>query len=320
MSDMYQVSSNPHIRDKSTTSSIMRDVIIALIPATIFGIWNFGIHAALNVAVAVFVAVLAEAAFQHFTKQKITIADLSAVVTGLLLALNVPPKLPLWMTALGALFAIIVAKQIFGGIGQNFMNPALAGRVFLFLSFSAQMTAFTYDKIDGFSGATPLKEIKDTGNADHLLEMFLGTTAGTIGETSAIALLAGGIYLLAKKIIDFRIPLCYLASFIVCMAVCVLATGKYTLSFEFMAAQICGGGLLLGAFFMATDYATSPITPMGRVVFGILLGLLTAVFRMFGPNAEGVSYAIIFCNLLVPIIEKYTVPRMFGAVKEKKEA
>lgn len=175
MSDFYQVSSNPHIRDKSTTASIMRDVMIALLPATVFGIWNFGIHAALNVIVAVAVAVIAEAAFQHFTKQKITIMDFSAAVTGLLLALNVPPSFPLWMTALGAIFAIIVAKQVFGGLGQNFMNPALAGRVFLFLSFSQQMTSFTYD---GVTGATPLRLLKDSKEVTGLSKMFLGTEIG----------------------------------------------------------------------------------------------------------------------------------------------
>ena len=312
MSDLYQVSSNPHIRDKSTTSSIMLDVIIALIPATLFGIWNFGVHAALNVVVAVAAAIAAEAAFQHFTKQKITIRDLSAAVTGLLLALNVPPSFPLWMTILGAVFAIVVAKQVFGGLGQNFMNPALAGRVFLFLSFSKQMAEFTYD---GVTGATPLALLKKTGNVTDLKNMFLGTEAGTIGETSVIALLIGGIYLLVKKIIDYRIPLCYLLSFIVCM----ILFGGHGFSFEFVAAQLCGGGLMLGAFFMATDYATSPITPAGRIVFGILLGILTAIIRVFGSYAEGVSFAIIFCNLLVPIIEKYTVPKMFGAVKHKKE-
>lgn len=313
MSDMFKVSSNPHIREKSTTTSIMLDVIIALIPATLFGIWNFKGAALINIIVAVAAAVGSEAAFQYFTKQKITIRDLSAVVTGLLLALNIPAALPVWMTALGSVFAIIVAKQVFGGIGQNFMNPALAGRVFLFLSFSAQMTSFTYD---GVTGATPLKLLKDSGEVTMLKDMFLGTEAGTIGETSAIALLIGGIYLIVKKIIDIRIPLVYILSFVVCM----ILFGGHGFDVEFLSAQICGGGLLLGAFFMATDYATSPITPVGRIVFGILLGILTAVFRVFGPNAEGVSYAIIFCNLLVPIIEKYTVPRMFGAVKKKKEA
>ena len=212
---MYQVSSNPHIRDKATTASIMRDVIIALIPAALFGIWNFGGMAALNIIVAVAAAVGAEWLFQYFTKQKITVKDLSAVVTGLLLALNVPADLPVWMTAIGSIFAIVVAKQVFGGVGQNFMNPALAGRVFLFLSFSQQMTSFSYD---GVTSATPLKLLKDSGEVTGLKSMFLGTEAGTIGETSVLALLIGAIYLLVKKIIDYRIPLFYLVSFLVCMA------------------------------------------------------------------------------------------------------
>ncbi|MDY5578251.1 MAG: RnfABCDGE type electron transport complex subunit D [Lachnospiraceae bacterium] len=313
MSELYHVSSNPHIRDRATTSSIMLDVIFALVPATLFGIWNFGVHAALNIIVAIIAAVGAEWFFQYITKQKITINDLSAVVTGLLLALNVPPELPLWMTAIGSVFAIVVAKQLFGGIGQNFMNPALAGRVFLFLSFSAQMTTFTYD---GVTGATPLKMLKDSGDVTMLKDMFFGTEAGTIGETSALALLIGGVYLLCKKIIDYRIPFFYLLSFVICM----ILFGGHGFDLEFLAAHLFGGGLMLGAFFMATDYATSPITPAGRIVFGILLGVLTAVLRVFGLNAEGVSYAIIFCNLLVPIIEKYTVPKMFGYVRSKKEA
>lgn len=312
MSELYQVSSNPHIRDKSSTSSIMLDVIIALIPATVFGIWNFGLNAALNVIVAVAIAVGAEAVFQYVTKQKITIHDFSAAVTGLLLALNVPSELPIWMTALGSLFAIVVVKQIFGGLGQNFMNPALAGRVFLFLSFSAAMTSFEYD---GVTGATPLSMIKSSGEVDSLKNMFLGTEAGTIGETSALALLIGGIYLIVKKIIDWKIPVFYILSFVICMTL----FGGQGFDVEFLMAHVCGGGLILGAFFMATDYVTSPITPNGRIVFGILLGILTAIFRVFGPNAEGVSFAIIFGNLLVPLIEKFTVPRAFGIVKASKK-
>ncbi len=312
MSDLYQVSSNPHIRDKSTTSSIMLDVIIALIPATIFGIWNFGLNAILNVAIAIAVAVGTEAVFQYATGQRVTIDDFSAALTGLLLALNVPAELPVWMTAIGALFAILVVKQIFGGLGQNFMNPALAGRVFLFLSFSAAMTTFEYD---GVTGATPLAVLKNSGEVSGLKDMFLGMEAGTIGETSVLALLIGGVYLIVKKIIDWKIPVFYILSF----AICIVAFGGQGFDVEFVAAHICGGGLILGAFFMATDYVTSPITPNGRIVFGILLGILTAIFRVFGPNAEGVSFAIIFCNLLVPMIEKMTVPRAFGIVKTSKK-
>lgn len=309
MSDLYQVSSNPHIRDKSTTASIMRDVIIALLPATVFGIWNFGIHAALNVIVAVAVAVIAEAAFQHFTKQKITIMDFSAAVTGLLLALNVPPSFPLWMTALGAVFAIIVAKQVFGGLGQNFMNPALGARCFLMISFAGRMTNYAYDT---FSGATPLAVLRDGGEAD-VLQMVIGNTAGMIGETSAVAILIGAAYLLWRGVIDLKIPGTYLLTFVVFM----LLFGGHGFDGTYLAAQLAGGGLMLGAWFMATDYVTSPITPRGQIVYGVILGILTGIFRCFGASPEGVSYAIIFSNLLVPLIERFTVPAAFGKAKVK---
>lgn len=305
MSEMYNVSSNPHVRAKDTTSSIMLSVIIALLPATIFGIYNFGYRAAILVAVCVVSCMLFEGAYQYFMKQKVTIKDLSAAVTGLLLALNLPHDFPIWMAVIGCGFAIIVVKQVFGGLGQNFMNPALAARCFLVLSFGTRMTVFTYD---GVTGATPLKQLKDTGVVENLFDMFIGTTAGTIGETSAIALLIGGVFLLVKGVIDFRIPLTYILSFLLFMGI----FGDGGFSPEFLAAHFCGGGLLLGAFFMATDYVTSPITKAGRIVFGILLGILTGIFRVFGPNAEGVSFAIIFCNLLVPIIEKFTMPTAFG--------
>lgn len=305
MSEMYNVSSNPHVRAKDTTGSIMLSVIIALLPATIFGIYNFGYRAAILVAVCVAGCVLFEGAYQFFMKQRITLKDLSAAVTGLLLALNLPHDFPIWMALIGCGFAIIVVKQVFGGIGQNFMNPALAARCFLVLSFGTRMTVFTYD---GITGATPLKQLKDTGVVENLFDMFIGTTAGTIGETSAIAILIGGIFLLIKGIIDFRIPLTYILSFLLFMGI----FGQGGFSPEFLCAHFCGGGLLLGAFFMATDYVTSPVTKAGRIVFGILLGILTGIFRVFGPNAEGVSFAIIFCNLLVPIIEKFTMPTAFG--------
>ncbi len=305
MSSLLNVSSNPHIRDKKTTSLIMLDVIIALIPATAFGIFNFGMNAALLVAVCIFTSIFAEYVYEKLMKQKITINDLSAVVTGLLLALNLPHDLPIWMAILGCLFAIIVVKQVFGGIGQNFMNPALAARCFLVLSFGVRMTVFTYD---GVTGATPLSVLKNTGAVESLKDMFIGTTAGTIGETSTIAILIGAIYLLAKGIIDFRIPFTYIVTFVLFIG----TFGEGAWNLEFIVAHLCGGGLMLGAFFMATDYVTSPITPMGRIVFGILLGIFTGMFRIFGPATEGVSYAIIFCNMLVPIIEKCTVPIAFG--------
>lgn len=305
MSEMYNVSSNPHVRAKDTTTGIMLSVIIGLLPATIFGIYNFEYKAAILVAVCVSGSVLFEGAYEFFMKQKLTVKDLSAAVTGLLIALNLPYDFPIWMALIGCGFAIIVAKQVFGGIGQNFMNPALAARCFLVLSFGTRMTVFTYD---GITGATPLKQLKDTGAVESLFDMFIGTTGGTIGETSVIAILIGGIFLLIKGVIDFRIPVSYILSFLLFMGI----FGEGGFSPEFLAAHLCGGGLMLGAFFMATDYVTSPITKAGRIVFGVLLGILTGIFRVFGPNAEGVSFAIIFCNLLVPIIEKFTMPTAFG--------
>ena len=315
MSDLLKVSSNPHVRDKNTTSSIMLDVIIALIPATIFGIYNAGDNALYTIAlilVTVGSCVLFEFIYQKGMKQKVTIIDMIAAVTGLLLALNLPSTFPIWMAVIGAAFAIIVVKQVFGGLGQNFMNPALGARCFLFLSFSSYMTNFVYD---GVSGATPLYILKTTGEVDSLRDMFIGNISGTIGETSVIALLIGAVYLLAKKVIDFRIPLAYLATF----SIFILIFGEKQLDFEYLLAHLCGGGLMLGAFYMATDYVTSPITPWGRVVFGVLLGILTGIFRVFGANAEGVSFAIIFSNLLVPQIEKITRPRPFGYVHMKKK-
>lgn len=309
LNKMLNVSSNPHIRDTQTTQMIMLDVIIALLPASIFGVYNFGFRALFVILVTVATAVLTEFLYEKFMNKKITIYDLSAVVTGLLLALNLPSTIPFWIAALGAIFAILIVKQIFGGLGQNFMNPALAARCFLLLSFTGKMTTFTYD---GVTGATPLYNIK-TGESYNVLHMFLGNTAGTIGETSVLALLIGAVYLLMKKLIDFRIPVFYIGTFAIFAVIYSACNGGVDASF--VAAQLCGGGLMLGAWFMATDYVTSPVTPMGRIVFGICLGLLTGAFRFISSeNAapEGVSYAIVFCNLLVPLIEKVTVPKAFG--------
>lgn len=316
MSDMLHVSSNPHVRDKGTTQFIMLDVIIALLPATIFGVYNFGLRALAVILVTVLTAVLTEFVFEKALKKKITVGDMSAAVTGLLLALNLPSTIPFWIAMLGAIFAILVVKQLFGGLGQNFMNPALAARCFLLLSFTGQMTTFTYD---GVTGATPLYNMKH-GEAYVLKDMFLGTTAGTIGETSACAILVGAAYLLIKKIIDFRIPVFYIGTFAVFAMIYSACNGG--LDFNFVAAQLCGGGLMLGAWFMATDYVTSPVTKKGRIVYGICLGLLTGAFRLISSEtaaAEGVSYAIIFCNLLVPLIEKATIPKPFGPNKKKKQ-
>ena len=309
-----KISASPHVRSKDTTSDIMFDVVLALAPATAFGLYLFGWYAALLVAVCILSCVGFEALFQKLMGKKVTVGDFSAVVTGLLLALNLPPKLPIWMAVVGSAFAIIVVKQLFGGLGQNFMNPALAARCFLILSFARYMTDFYYD---GVATATPLAVLKQSGQVESLRSMFLGHTAGTIGETSVAALLIGAIYLLARRIINFRIPVFYIGTFAAAIAIYGFAKG-YDVP-VFLAAHLCGGGLMLGAWFMATDYVTSPITAMGQIVFGCALGFLTWVFRLIGSGAEGVSYSIIFMNLLVPVIERYTRPVAAGMVRQNRE-
>ena len=309
MSDLYHVSSAPHVRQKDSTSKIMLLVILALLPATAFGIYNFGARALLLILLTVGSCVLSEFVFNVIVHKKNTIDDLSAVVTGLLLALNLPVSLPWWEAVLGGAFAIIIVKMLFGGLGQNFMNPALGARCFLLISFTGSMTTFTYD---GVTGATPLALLK-SGESVDTMRMLLGTTAGTIGETSVIAILIGAIILIMAGVIDLRIP----ASYIVTFAAFIVLFSGHGLDGSYLVAQLCGGGLMLGAFFMATDYVTSPVTPSGKILYGIALGILTGIFRLFGASAEGVSYAIIFGNLLVPLIEKITIPRAFGIVKEK---
>nr|WP_318683130.1 RnfABCDGE type electron transport complex subunit D [uncultured Acetatifactor sp.] len=298
-----KISSNPHIRSRVTTNGIMAAVIISLLPAAGFGIYNFGSRAAAVILVTVASTVLTEFLFGLY-KKKTTITDLSAVVTGLLLALNLPVNLPLWMAVLGGIFAILVVKMLFGGLGQNFMNPALAARCFLLISFPAQMTNFEYD---AYTGATPLASLK-AGESVDVLDMVIGRTAGTIGETSMIALIVGACFLILLGIIDLRIPGSYIVSFVLFAGI----FGGRGFDPAYLSAQVAGGGLMLGAFFMATDYVTRPITPKGQYLFGIFLGIMTGIFRIFGPGAEGVSYAIILGNLLVPLIEKCTMPRAFG--------
>ena len=301
-----KVSASPHVRSKDNTSDIMFDVVLALVPATAFGLYLHGWYAALLVAVCIGSCVGFEALYQACMHKKVTVGDFSAVVTGLLLAMNLPPEFPIWMAILGSAFAIIVVKQLFGGLGQNFMNPALGARCFLLIAFSRYMTAFVYD---GVSTATPLAILKN-GDSVNIKDMFLGYTAGTIGETSTAALLIGAVYLLIKRVISPKIPLIYIGTFAVCIAIYAV-TKNYNVA-EFVAAHICGGGLMLGAWFMATDYVTSPITSKGKVVYAVMLGLLTFVLRIFGGSAEGVSYAIIISNLFVPLIERVTVPKAFG--------
>lgn len=321
MSDLFHVSAAPHNRSLVTTKSIMRDVVIALLPAGLFGIFNFGLHALIVTVITVLSCVLTEHIFCKVMKKPSTVGDYSAIVTGILLAFNLPANFPLWMAALGGIFAILVVKMLFGGIGQNFMNPALAARAFLLISFPVRMTAFAVEKVtsttgyiqqgyasvDGLSSATPLAALK-AGESVDLLKMFLGQTGGTIGETSAIAILIGGLYLVFRKVISLRIPLTY----IITVAVFVMLFGGQGFDLTYMIGHVLGGGLLLGAFFMATDYVTSPITATGQIIFGICCGLLTGLFRLLGGTAEGVSYAIIFCNLLVPLIDKATRQRSFG--------
>lgn len=304
MSDLLNVSSNPHIRSHDTTAKIMLMVVIALLPASAFGIFHFGLHALLLILISIATCVLTEYTYEKLMHRKITIGDFSAVVTGLLLALNLPVSAPWWIPVFGGVFAILIVKQLFGGLGQNFMNPALGARCFLLISFTGRMTNFAFD---GFTGATPLAALK-AGESVNLMDMFLGNTAGTIGETSVLAILLGAAILLWFGIIDLRIPGTYLASF----ALFAVLFGGHGLDGQYLVAQLCGGGLMLGAFFMATDYVTTPITKKGQLVYGCILGILTGLFRIFGNAAEGVSYAIIIGNLLVPLIEKLTPPTAFG--------
>ena len=312
MNENYNVSSSPHIRDRITSSNIMLMVVIALLPATFFGIWNFRKEGAwLLVIVTVAAAVLAEYIWEKLMHKPVTIGDFSAVVTGLLLALNLPPTLPLWMGALGSVFAIIVVKQLFGGLGQNFMNPALAARCFLLICFAGRMTYFVYD---GVTGPTPLAKLK-AGEAVNTMDMLIGNTRGTIGETSVIAIMIGAMFLLLMGVIELDIPASYLVSFVAFIAI----FGGHGFDPQYITAHLCGGGLMLGVWFMATDYVTSPITSSGKIIYGVCMGLLTGLFRIFGGSAEGVSYAIIISNLLVPLIEKITLPKPFGKGGEKYE-
>ena len=310
-----KMSSSPHIRSKVTSSNIMLMVTIALLPASAFGVWNFGLPALGMLVTTTLAAVLTEYIYEKLMHKKITVNDFSAVVTGLLLGLNMPPTAPLWMGALGSVFGILVVKQLFGGLGQNFMNPALGARCFLLISFTGQMTTFIYD---GVSGPTPLAMLKD-GQAVDSMNMLVGRIPGTIGETSVIAIIIGAIFLILMGVIDLRIPGTYIVTF----AVFVGIFGQFTKAQaglfdpQYITSHLCGGGLMLGAWFMATDYVTSPITKKGQYVYGALLGILTGLFRLFGGSAEGVSYAIIISNLLVPLIERVTLPKPFGKGGEK---
>ena len=322
--------SNPHIRGSETTRSIMLDVIIAMLPALIWGIFKFGLEALILTAVSVIGCVFFEWAYRTLMKKPQSAGDLSAVVTGMLLSFVCPPSTPLWMILIGDFFAIIVVKQLFGGMGRNFMNPALAGRAFLLGSYAGVMTTWVdpaANKAPLFGGvadavttATPLAIMKSGDMAGltstySIRDMFLGNIPGSMGEISALMVLIGGVYLIARKVINWHTPVSYIAT----VAVLTFLFPKYGSGVEWMLYSIFGGGLMLGAFFMATDYATSPVTKKGQVIFGIGCGLFTVFIRYFGSYNEGVCYSIMVMNLCVALIDKYTKPTRFGVVKSDKK-
>ena len=324
------VSASPHVRSADTVTGIMGDVIISLIPAAVTSVFLYGLRALLVIAVCVGCCVLFEYISRKVLKRDNTIGDLSSIVTGLLLAFNLPSTIPLWMAAIGSFAAIVIAKQCFGGIGQNFVNPAIAGRIILLVSFSSAMTNWTQplqwkETVDAVTTATPLARLSalDLGGniasqiaADSelpsLIKMLFGIREGCLGEGCAVALIAGGIYLMARKVIKPAIPFTFIGT----VAVIMLIAGRGDLTF--VAYELLSGGLLLGAFFMATDYATSPISTKGKIIFGIGCGIITSVIRLFGSLPEGVSYSIILMNILTPHIDTLTRPVPFGFVKEKK--
>lgn len=311
MENKLIASSSPHIRSDETISRIMLDVIIALLPATLASIYFFRFNALKLIVLSIASAVITEAIFQKARKQPVTINDLSAVVTGLLLAFNIPASAPWWIPVIGSAFAIAIVKQFFGGLGHNFMNPALAGRAMLLASWPTIMTEWVTPGVDAVSTATPLAILK--GQAEGVLpsftDMLFGNIGGSLGETSAILLIIGGIYLLYRGVINWRIPFTYIGTVAIMMLV-------FSGGIENMIYHLLAGGLMLGAFFMATDYASSPVTKKGQIIFGIGAGLLTAIIRLKGGYPEGVSYSILLMNVAAPLIDKYTSPKVFGEVKQ----
>lgn len=313
----FVVSGTPHVRSKESIQSIMRDVIIALVPATAAGIYYFGLRALILIVAAIISAVFFEWLYEKITKKPVTINDLSAVVTGLLLAMNLPASAPVWVAIVGSAFAIIFAKQLFGGLGQNFINPALAGRAFLLASYPTEMTTWVVPNglaADAATYATPLAQLKNGTLDASLGQLVLGQVGGTIGETCAIALIIGGIYLLYKHVISWKIPVIYIATVFILFAV----IGRHGMRMPLQ--EIFAGGVMLGGIFMATDYASSPVTPKGQVIFAVGAGLLTCLIRTFGGYPEGVSYSILIMNCCVPLIERFTEPTIFGALPKTKEA
>lgn len=307
---LYRVSLAPYLRSKSTTQKMMLDVIIAMLPALAASIYFFGVNALMLTVVSVISCVAAEVFMQKLFKKKVTVSDLSAVITGILLAFNLPASAPWWMPVFGGFFAICIVKQIFGGIGSNFMNPALAARAAIMASWPGLIT--NYITPDGVASATPLQLMKagTTGELPSLMDMAIGNIGGVIGETCSILLVLGGIYLIVKKVIDWKIPCLYILTTTVLLA-------AFGVDISLLPYHILGGGLILGAFFMATDFVTCPVTPNGRIIFAIGCGIITAIIRVYGGMAEGVSYAIILMNTATPLIESLTTPKVFGEVKSK---
>ncbi|WP_434579233.1 RnfABCDGE type electron transport complex subunit D [Thermoanaerobacterium thermosaccharolyticum] len=311
MENKLYVTSSPHFRSEDSIERIMLDVVIALMPALIAGIIIFGIRALFITVLCIIFSVATEAVIQILTHKEVTINDFSAVVTGILLAFNLPVSIPWWIAAIGSIFAIAIVKQVFGGLGHNFMNPALAARAFLLASWPVPMSRFT---VDGITSATPLAIIKGTESScelPSLFNMFIGLRGGTIGEVSILALLIGAAYLLKRKVITLRIPL----SYILTVAILTWVLGKNGLFTGDPLYHIMSGGLILGAFFMATDYTTSPVTPKGQIIFGIGCGVFTSIIRLYGGYPEGVSYSILLMNIATPLIDRYTTPKVFGEVK-----
>lgn len=325
------VSATPHIRSKVTTQSIMRDVIIALLPAAVMGIALFGPTAALLIVISVASSVFFEAIYCKLAKKSSTVGDLSAAVTGLLLAMNLPASAPWWLPIVGSFVAIILAKQLFGGIGFNFINPALAGRAFLMASYPNEMMTYPETRfgvkgiitnIDALSSATPLQQIKQTTEAlvptsQDYLNAFIGNIGGCLGETCAAALILGGLYLLARKVISWHIPVFYIAT-VFTATVIINALGGDA-SYRIAGYELLCGGLMLGAFFMATDYTTTPMTNKGKIIFAVGCGILTAIIRIKGGYPEGVSYSILIMNLVVPLIDRFCRQKTFGYVKPVKK-
>lgn len=314
MVEKLTVSSSPHVWSENSTSKIMLDVVIALLPATVGAIYFFRLNAAMLIALAVITAVLTEMAIQKIRKQPVTVSDYSAVVTGLLLALNIPASAPWWIPIVGSIFAIAIVKQLFGGLGQNFMNPALAARIMLTLSWTDQMTQWIKPGADAVSGATPLSFVKGItaipSKAPDLYDMIVGNIAGSMGETSAILLILGGLYLVYRGVISPKVP----AIFIGTVAVITLIAGGFDVSY--MLYHVFGGGLMIGAIFMATDYASSPVTAKGKVFFALGCGIITSMIRLYGAYPEGVGFSILLMNVAAPLIEKYTAPKVFGEVRK----